>query len=195
MRDFWANSILLTLLLVELLTGFFGLVSGSADEAIFIAVHRIAGFAIVAVLFWKVAIIVSSLRRRRSGPKQYASLFLLSLLTVTLTLGFAWSYAGPFTFAWFSGVSWHIYVGGRAGPGRRMARLYLHEEAAAVVLGRAEVVPQGGRDRRRRVRLHSDHGGGVRVLPARRVRAALHGLLRRREALREALSGGVVAQR
>ena len=116
MKSFWANSILLTLLLVELVTGFFGLVSGSAGDAIFIAVHRIAGFAIVAVLFWKVAIIVSSLRRRRSGPKQYASLFLLSLLAVTLSLGFAWSYAGPFTFAWFSGVSWHIYVGAALAP-------------------------------------------------------------------------------
>ena len=116
MKSFWANSVLLALLLVELATGFFGLVSGSADEAIFIAVHRIAGFAIVAVLFWKVAIIVSSLRRRRSGPRRYGSLVLLSLLAVTLSLGFAWSYAGPFTFAWFSGVSWHIYFGVALAP-------------------------------------------------------------------------------
>ena len=116
MKSFWANSVLLTLLLVELVTGFFGLVSGSAGDALFIAVHRIAGFAIVAVLVWKVAIIVSSLRRRRSGPRQYASLILVSLLAVTLGLGFAWSYAGPFTFAWFSGVSWHIYVGAALAP-------------------------------------------------------------------------------
>ena len=116
MKSFWANSVLLTLLLVELVTGFFGLVSGSAGDAIFIAIHRIAGFAIVAVLFWKIAIIVSSVRRRRSGPRQYASLTLLTLLAVTLSLGFAWSYAGPFTFAWFSGVSWHIYVGAALAP-------------------------------------------------------------------------------
>ena len=116
MKSFWANSVLLTLLLVELVTGFFGLVSGTAGDALFIAVHRIAGFAIVAVLVWKVAIIVSSLRRRRSGPRQYASLTLVSLLAVTLGLGFAWSYAGPFTFAWFSGVSWHIYVGAALAP-------------------------------------------------------------------------------
>ena len=116
MKSFWANSVLLTLLLVELATGFFGLVSGSAGDAIFIAVHRIAGFAIVVVLIWKTAIIVSSLRRRRSGPRQYASLILVSLLAVTLGLGFAWSYAGPFTFAWFSGVSWHIYVGAALAP-------------------------------------------------------------------------------
>ena len=116
MKSFWANSVLLTLLLVELVTGFFGLVSGSAGDAIFIAVHRIAGFAIVAVLVWKTAIIVSSVRRRRSGPRQYASLALVSLLAVTLGLGFAWSYAGPFTFAWFSGVSWHIYVGAALAP-------------------------------------------------------------------------------
>ena len=116
MKSFWANSVLLSLLLVELTTGFFGLVSGSAGDAVFIAVHRIAGFAIVVVLIWKTAIIVSSLRRRRSGPRQYASLTLVSLLAVTLTLGFAWSYAGPFTVAWFSGVSWHIYVGAALAP-------------------------------------------------------------------------------
>jgi hypothetical protein len=32
----WANSLLLALVVVELATGFFGLVSGSRDEAVFI---------------------------------------------------------------------------------------------------------------------------------------------------------------
>ena len=116
MKTPWANTILLALICVELVSGFFGLVSGSSDEALFIAVHRIGGFAIVAVLVWKTAIIVSSVRRRRRRPRQYASLALAALLVTTLALGFAWSYAGPFTFAWFSGVSWHIYVGAVLAP-------------------------------------------------------------------------------
>ena len=116
MKTFWANTILLTLVLVELVSGFFGLVSGSAGDAAFIVVHRIGGFAILVVLIWKTAIVISSVRRRRSGPRQYASLILAVVLVVTLSLGFAWSYAGPFTFAWFSGVSWHIYVGAALVP-------------------------------------------------------------------------------
>ena len=116
MKTPWANTILLALVLVELATGFFGLVSGSRDEAVFIAVHRIGGFAILVVLVWKVAIIVASVRRRRSGPRQYASLALAAVLAVTLALGFAWSHAGPFYFAWFSGLSWHIYVGAALAP-------------------------------------------------------------------------------
>ena len=116
MKTPWANTILLALLLVELASGFFGLVSGAQDEAVFIAVHRIGGFAILVVLVWKTAIIVASVRRRRSGPRQYASLTLAAVLAATLGLGFAWSHAGPFEFAWFSGLSWHIYVGAALAP-------------------------------------------------------------------------------
>ena len=116
MKTPWANTILLALIAVELVSGFFGLVSGSSDEALFIAVHRIAGFAILVVLVWKTAIVVSSVRRRRRRPRQYASLVLATLLVTTLALGFAWSYAGPFGAAWFSGVSWHIYVGAALVP-------------------------------------------------------------------------------
>ena len=116
MKTPWANTILLALLLVELASGFFGLVSGAQDEAFFIAVHRIVGFAILVVLVWKTAIIVASVRRRRSGPRQYASLTLATVLIVALALGFAWSHAGPFQFAWFSGLSWHIYVGAALVP-------------------------------------------------------------------------------
>ena len=116
MKTPWANTILLALLLVELASGFFGLVSGSQNDALFIVVHRVGGFAILVVLVWKTAIIVASVRRRRSGPRQYASLALATVLAAALALGFAWSYAGPFEFAWFSGLSWHIYVGAALAP-------------------------------------------------------------------------------
>ncbi len=112
----WANTLLLILIVSELVSGFFGLVSGSADRAIFIQSHRVAGYGILLILAWKGRNIVFSLRWRRTVVPRAASIFLLVTLIVTLTLGFAWSFVGPFGFKWFSGVSWHIYVGALLTP-------------------------------------------------------------------------------
>ena len=116
MRFQWANTLLLLLVAAELVSGLFGLVSGSSDKAIFILAHRVTGYAIVVLLVWKGAVIAFSLRRRRSGPPRYGSLLLLAGLAATLGLGLAWSLAGPFGFAWFSGLSWHIYSGAAMTP-------------------------------------------------------------------------------
>ena len=116
MRFPWANTLLLVLVSAELVSGLFGLVSGSPDRAFFMFAHRAAGYSILVVLAWKAALVVTSLRRRGSGPPRYASLVLTVALGVTLTLGLAGSFAGPFTFAWFSGLSWHIYVGAALAP-------------------------------------------------------------------------------
>ena len=112
----WANVILLLLLAAELGTGLFGLVSGSSDRAIFLHLHRIFGFAILAVFLWKGRNIFSSLarlkRRRatRPAPIPYGSLATMLLLALSVTLALAWSHTGPFQLQGFSGVSWHIYV-------------------------------------------------------------------------------------
>ena len=116
MRFPWANTLLLALILVELASGFFGLVSGSPDEALFIMAHRAGGYAILALLFWKTANVLFSLRWSRPPPPRTASLALVAVLAATLGLGFAWSFAGPFVLAWFSGVSWHIYAGAAMVP-------------------------------------------------------------------------------
>ena len=112
----WANTILLVLIAVELVSGFFGLVSGSPDEAIFILAHRISGWGIIAVLVWKLANVVRSLRWPRSATPRIASIVLAIALTATLALGFVWSFVGPISFWLFSGVSWHIYIGGALVP-------------------------------------------------------------------------------
>ncbi|MCY3638631.1 MAG: hypothetical protein OXG80_05980, partial [Chloroflexi bacterium] len=65
MRFPWANTLLLALIGIELVSGFFGLVSNSPDEAVFILAHRIAGWGIVAVLVWKTANVIRSLRWHR----------------------------------------------------------------------------------------------------------------------------------
>ena len=120
MRFPWANTLLIVLILADLASGLFGLLSGSSPGPAFMAIHRVAGYGILAVLIWKSRVVLSSLRkpgvRRRSATPRAASLALSALLATTLTLGLAWSFTGPFAFVWFSGLSWHIYVGAALVP-------------------------------------------------------------------------------
>ena len=48
MRYPWANTLLLVLVLGEGITGVFGLVSGTSDRAIYLNLHRVTSFAILA---------------------------------------------------------------------------------------------------------------------------------------------------
>ena len=111
MRFPWANTLLLLFLSLELLSGFFGLISGSENRAIHMQLHRIAGYGIITVLGWKTVVVARSLSRPRSGGVRVASLALAILLFATLALGLAWSVVGPYDWWLFSGVSWHIYAG------------------------------------------------------------------------------------
>ena len=112
----WANTLLLLFIAVELLSGLMGLLSGSPDRAIYMQLHRVAGYGILAVLAWKGANVARSLRWPRARAARTASIVLLAALLVTLGLGFAWAYVGPFSWLLFSGMSWHIYVGGALIP-------------------------------------------------------------------------------
>ena len=110
----WANVLILSLGTVELITGFLGLTMESSGGVPALHIHRIAGFAIVALLIWKGQNILrpalNPRRWRRFSLNYLASMLLLSLLMTALALGLVWSIAGPFHFMGFSGVSWHIYV-------------------------------------------------------------------------------------
>ena len=116
MRFPWANTLLLAFIVAELVSGLFGLLSGSPDRAIFMQAHRAAGYGILVILLWKAANILLSLRWRRAVAPRAASLALLGALVVSMALGLAWSLAGPFAFTWFSGLSWHIYAGAALVP-------------------------------------------------------------------------------
>ena len=116
MRFPWANTLLLIFLAMELASGFFGLISGSEDRAIYILLHRISGYGILAVLGWKAANVARSLKWPRDAGSRWASVILAALLVVCLALGFAWSLIGPYYWWLFSGVSWHIYVGAALAP-------------------------------------------------------------------------------
>ena len=120
MRYPWANILLLTLGILELLTGFLGLTWGSPDLAIVLQLHRAGGFAILALLLWKGRNIIPSLRRPerwRRLPATYAAFSAaLALLLIAMGLGLAWSHLGPFSILAFSGVSWHIYLSAALVP-------------------------------------------------------------------------------
>jgi len=64
--------LLQALVVVELATGFFGLVSGSRDEGVFILVHRVAGYAVLAVLAWKARVVLFSLGKPAVGARSLA---------------------------------------------------------------------------------------------------------------------------
>lgn len=116
MRFPWANALLLTFLALELVSGFFGLTSGSENRAFHMDVHRIAGYGILVTLVWKTANVVRSMKWPRRVSTRAASLALSALLTICLATGIAWSLVGPYYWWIFSGVSWHIYVGAAIVP-------------------------------------------------------------------------------
>ena len=111
MRYPWANILLLLFILADMLSGFFGLISGSEARAIYIQVHRVSGYGILAVLAWKVANIARSFKWPKKKPVRIASLALALVLVMTLALGLVWSIFGDFSWWMFSGLSWHIYAG------------------------------------------------------------------------------------
>ncbi len=110
----WANIAILFLGGSELLTGYLALTNGTPEWVAALHVHRILGFGIVALLFWKVRNILGRLLIWKLWKRDWVaysfSLFMLALLLTALGLGIAWSHAGPFYFGGISGVSWHIYL-------------------------------------------------------------------------------------
>ena len=116
MRYPWANILLLLFIGVEMVSGFFGLTSGSEDRAIHMQLHRISGYGILTVLAWKVINVARSFRWPRRKSVRLASLALAVVLVATLTLGLVWSVVGQFGWWLFSGLSWHIYAGAALIP-------------------------------------------------------------------------------
>ncbi len=114
MRYPWANISILLLGAAELLTGYLALTSGTPEWVAALHVHRVLGFGIVALLFWKGRNILGRLLVLRLWKRNWVayslSLSMLALLLAALALGIAWSHAGPFYFGGISGVSWHIYL-------------------------------------------------------------------------------------
>ena len=195
MRYPWANILLLLFILADMLSGFFGLISGSEDRAIYIQAHRVSGYGILAVLAWKVANIARSFKWPKKKPVRIASLALALVLVVTLSLGLVWSIFGDFSWWMFSGLSWHIYAGVVLAPlllwhGWYMFRgppiSFWAERRSVLRLGGLAVA---GVPRMAAFRRHSS--GGV----TSRFYKALHRVLRSRQFLWQRLPGRLLAQR
>ncbi len=110
----WANVFILIMGGLSLVSGILGLIGGSPNWSPALDVHRVSGFALVALLLWKVRNVLGPLTNRglwkRRPTLLLGSLALFLLLLAALILGIGWSHAGYFAYLGFSGVSWHIYL-------------------------------------------------------------------------------------
>jgi DMSO/TMAO reductase YedYZ molybdopterin-dependent catalytic subunit len=158
---------MLVFVAVALATGYLGLTNGDPGKAWILALHAIAAFAILAVLGWKAAIVVRSLRRHRVlGTSRMLFLVLAALLLFVLASGVTWSNAGRVVFG-------------------QVSLIELHQWAAALVaillawhvLARRNVlrVPYS-RDRRAFLRLAAGGTAGLVVWQADEALARLAGL-------------------
>jgi hypothetical protein len=111
MRFPWANTALLILLAIQLVSGLIGFVNGFATRAWVLWLHGAGAYALVLLLFWKGGVIWETMRRRKTWTRsRIGFLFLLILLLITLLLGLVWSLYGPQYLFGFSFLSLHIYL-------------------------------------------------------------------------------------
>lgn len=111
MRYPWANTLLLALLSLQLLTGLGGLASGSASFSWVLWLHGLGGYGLALLLYWKGLIIFDVFKRRwRWSAGRVAFLLLTLLLLAILASGWVWTNAGP-TYLWgFSLIVLHGFL-------------------------------------------------------------------------------------
>ena len=109
----WANVFILIVGGLSLLTGLLGLMGGTPDWTIALHVHRISGFALVALLLWKgrnvLRLLTSKGRWKRKPALLLSSIAIFLLLLAALTLGIGWSPAVT-SRAWGSAGSAGTYT-------------------------------------------------------------------------------------
>ncbi len=107
----WANVLLLVLLVIQAITGYFGMVNGRLSRAWILWAHGIGAYALLVLLYWKGGIILDALRRKNVWTRRriaFAAMFIL--LLVVLVTGLLWTFSGPIYLGGFSLVSIHIYL-------------------------------------------------------------------------------------
>ncbi len=111
MKTPWANVLLLFLLVVQAITGYFGMVNGRNSRAWILWTHGIGAYALLVLLYWKGGVILDALRRKTVWTRRriaFAAMF--GLLLVVIFFGLLWSFTGPIYLGGFSLVSLHIYL-------------------------------------------------------------------------------------
>ncbi len=116
MRYKWVNLILLILVIGELVTGALGLMSGNPDNGVFLRIHGVLGYSIIAALIWKVALAARSIQRSARGRPRGVAVLLSALLLVALCIGLVWSIGGFWAIEGVTGMSLHIYAGAAIMP-------------------------------------------------------------------------------
>lgn len=109
----WANRALLILLAAQLITGFVGLVTGAENFRWVLWLHGIGGYAVLALLLWKSAIIFDVLRRRRRRwltLSRAGFLILTGVLVIILLTGVLWTFNGPQYVYGFSLITIHALL-------------------------------------------------------------------------------------
>lgn len=111
MKTPWVNLLLLILLLVQTVSGYFGMTGNREAGAWVLVVHGIAAYGLLLLMLFKAGVILDAWRRRkRWTAERVAFLVALLLLLAVLILGLLWTFAGPIYWGGFSLVSLHIYV-------------------------------------------------------------------------------------
>ncbi len=111
MRFPWANVVLLILVLVQGVSGYFGFTNGSFGSRWLLWLHSIGGFGLVGVLFWKGKIILDVYRRGLGFDfRRLGFLFLTLTLLAIAGTGYFWTYLGPISLGSVSLVTWHILL-------------------------------------------------------------------------------------
>ncbi len=116
MRHKWVNLILLGLVAGELVTGAVGLMSGNSQHEIVLQIHSVLGYSIIAILAWKSALALHSIKRPSRGRPRNVAVLVSVLLLTTLSIGVVWSIGGFWTVEGITGMSLHIYAGAAILP-------------------------------------------------------------------------------
>ena len=111
MQTPWVNIALLALILLQVITGYFGFTNGRPPDAWLLWLHGIGAYALILLMVFKAGIILDAWRRKKRWTgKRRGFLVLLVLLILTTAMGLAWTFIGPVYIGGFSLVSLHIYV-------------------------------------------------------------------------------------
>ncbi len=111
MKTPWANVVLLILVVVQAVTGYFGMVNGRFSRAWILWAHGIGAYALLVLLYWKGGIVLDAMRRKTVWTRRrlaFAGMF--ALLLIVICSGLLWTFSGPIYLGGFSLVSLHIYL-------------------------------------------------------------------------------------
>ena len=86
----WSNIVLLLLLLVQVVTGYYGMVNGREPRAWILWLHGVGSYGLLLLFYWKGTVIFDALRRKNAWTRDRIFFWLtLALLLTVLAMGFA----------------------------------------------------------------------------------------------------------